>query len=212
MIQLQAQTRNIFKKGVEELLAQDLVPAEIYGHNFENKHISVPRKEFKKIFQEAGETSIVSLRVDDQTYPVLIHTVQMNQLGDTIVHIDFYAVNMNEKTTAEVPLHFTGESLAVKELGGVLVHALDKIEIEAFPADLMSQVTVDVSLLTELNQSLHVKDLLVSAKVRVLTDPQTVVAVVTEPKVEEEVTPAPAAVPEGETAPAPEAEAAAPEK
>ncbi len=212
MTQLQAQTRDVFKKAVESLLSQDLIPAEIYGHNFENKHISVPRKEFKKVFQESGETGIVYLQVDTQTYPVLIHTVQMNRLGDTIVHVDFYAVNMNEKTTAEVPLHFTGESPAVKEMGGVLVHALDKIEIEALPADLMAHVTVDISLLAQLNQSLHVKDLPVSAKVRVLTDPETVVAVVTEPKVEEEVAPTPVTPEEGEVAPAPEAEAATPEK
>ncbi|MCL5011970.1 MAG: 50S ribosomal protein L25 [Patescibacteria group bacterium] len=212
MTQLQAQTRDVFKKAVESLLSQDLIPAEIYGHNFENKHISIPRKEFKKVFQESGETGIVYLQVDTQTYPVLIHTVQMNRLGDTIVHVDFYAVNMNEKTTAEVPLHFTGESPAVKEMGGVLVHALDKIEIEALPADLMAHVTVDISLLAQLNQSLHVKDLPVSAKVRVLTDPETVVAVVTEPKVEEEVVPTPVTPEEGEVAPAPEAEVATPEK
>lgn len=207
MIQLQAQTRDVFKKAVSDLLSQDVIPAEVYGRNFENKHISVSRKEFKKVFQEAGETGIISLQVDTHIYPVLIHAVQTDRLGDAIIHVDFYAVRLNEKTVAEVPLRFVGESSAVKELGGVLVHALDKIEIEALPVDLMSYVAVDISLLTQLNQSLHVKDLPVSTKVRVLTDPETVVVVVTEPKIEEEVASASVISGEGGIAPASETQA-----
>jgi large subunit ribosomal protein L25 len=205
MIQLQAQIRTIFKKAVASLLKQDIIPAEIYGHKFENKHISVSRKEFTKVFNEAGETGIVTIALDGKNYPVLVHSVEFNHLTDAIVHIDFYAVNMNEKTTAEIPLHLIGEAPAVKELGGVLVKALEKIEVEAFPADLVPHIDVDISKLTELNQSIHIKDLQVSAKIKVLSEPSTVIVVVSEPKVEEEPVVAPvveeAAPATAETAP-----------
>ena len=189
MIQLNAQIRTVFKKAVSKLLAQDLIPAEIYGHNFENKHISVSRKEFKKAYMEAGETGLITLVVEGVSYPVLIHDTETDRLGNDIVSIDFYAVNLKEKTTAEVPVHVIGESPAVKEFGGILVKALEEVEVEALPVDLPSHIDVDASTLISLNQSIHVKDLVFSNKVKILTEPETVIVVVTEPKVEEESAP-----------------------
>ncbi len=189
MIQLHAQIRTVFKKAVATLLAQDIIPAEIYGHNFENKHISVARKDFKKAYEEAGETGIITLTVGTESYPVLVHEAKTDRLGNQIVSIDFYAVNLKEKTTAEIPLHIVGESPAIKEFNGVMVKALEEVEVEALPADLPSHIDVDVTTLVALNQSIHVKDLSVSNKVKILTEPGAVIVVITEPKVEEEVVP-----------------------
>lgn len=189
MIQLQAQIRTVFKKAVAKLLAQDIIPAEIYGHNFENKHISVSRKDFKKAYAEAGETGVITLTVENVSYPVLVHDTKTDRLGNDIVSIDFYAVNLKEKTTAEIPLRIIGESPAIKEFNGVMVKALEEVEVEAFPADLPSHIDVDVTKLTALNQSIHVKDLPISNKVKILTESDAVIVVITEPKVEEEVAP-----------------------
>ena len=189
MIQLHAQIRTIFKKAVATLLAQDIIPAEIYGYNFENKHISVTRKDFKKAYAEAGETGVITLTVGDDSYPVLVHETKTDRLGNAIVSIDFYVVNLKEKTTAEVPIHLVGESPAVKEFGGILVKALEEVEVEALPADLPSHIDVDVSKLVSLNQSIRIKDLAISNKVKILAEPETVIVVITEPKVEEEVVP-----------------------
>ncbi len=185
MIQLNAQIRTVFKKAVAKLLVQDLIPAEIYGHNFENKHISVSRKDFKKAYAEAGETGLITLVVEGASYPVLIHDTKTDRLGNDVVSIDFYVVNLKEKTTAEVPIHLVGESPAVKEFGGILVKALEEVEVEALPSDLPSHIDVNINSLTSLNQSIHVKDLTISNKVKILAEPETVIVVITEPKVEE---------------------------
>ncbi|MFA7202064.1 MAG: 50S ribosomal protein L25 [Candidatus Paceibacterota bacterium] len=189
MIQLHAQIRTVFKKAVATLLAQDIIPAEIYGHNFENKHISVSRKDFKKAYAEAGETGVIMLTVDAVSYPVLVHETKTDRLGNAIVSIDFYAVNLKEKTTAEIPLHIIGESPAIKEFNGVMIKALEEVEVEALPADLPSHIDIDVTQLVSLNQSIHVKDISVPKTVKILTDPDAVIVVITEPKVEEEVAP-----------------------
>lgn len=197
MLKLQAQNRTVFGKKVSSLIESGYIPAEIYGHNFENKHVQVSRKEFERVFKETGETGVITLEVENTEYPVLIHQLSYSQLGDTIRAIDFYVVNLKEKTRAEIPVHFIGESPAVKELGGVLVKALEKIEVEALPTDLPSRIDVDLSVIKELNHSIYIKDIAISEKVRIIDDPDTVVAVVTERQVEKEE-PAAAPVQEGE--------------
>lgn len=186
MVQLQAQNREIFGKKVSSLLEQGLIPAEAYGHGIENKHICVERKSFASVLKEAGESTIIELVIDGKKHPALIHQVSTDILGDTTVHVDFYLVKMDEKIRTSVQLNFVGEAPAVKEKSGVLIKAMDEIEVEALPADLPHQIDVDLSALADLNQSIHVKDLKVSDKVRVLADEDTTVATVTEQRVEEE--------------------------
>ena len=103
-----------------------------------------------------------------------------------MTHVDFYLVKMDEKIRTSVQLNFVGEAPAVKEKSGVLIKAMDEIEVEALPADLPHQIDVDLSVLVDLNQSIHVKDLVVSDKVRLFADEDTTVATVTEQRVEEE--------------------------
>ncbi|MEK7193754.1 MAG: 50S ribosomal protein L25 [Patescibacteria group bacterium] len=192
-MELIAQKREIFGKKVKSLRQQGLIPAELYGHGFENFHLTVPTKEFSKTFKEAGESTIIKLKVggeesnDKKEFNVLIHDTQRDALTDEITHIDFYQVRMDEKITAAVPLEFVGEALAVKEKGGILVKALKEVEVEALPADLPHNISVDLSSLTDIGFSIYVKDLSVGPKVKIKVEPETVVATVTEPTKEEVV-------------------------
>ncbi len=189
MLELKAQKREIFGKQVKNLLKDGFVPVEVYGNDSENIHLQVSFKELKKIYKEAGENSLISIVIDGEKngFPVLIKDIQFNHVSDNIIHADFYLVNMKEKIEAEIPLVFVGESPAVKEFGGVLVKAVDQIEIEALPLDIPHSINVDLSVLVEMHQSIHVKDLEIPKGVRLLTDPETVVVKVTEVAKEEEV-------------------------
>jgi large subunit ribosomal protein L25 len=173
--------------------AAGLILAEIYGRGFENKHIAVPAKEFGKVFAEAGENTIVDLKVAGETFPVIIHDYQKNAVSDEFMSIDFFKVKLDEKIIVPIPLEFTGESLAVKEMGGVLVKSMDEIEVEAFPSDLPHSIKIDISAITEMDGSIFVKDLAVSGKYEIKTDPGTVIATVTMTE-EEEIEVAPASV------------------
>lgn len=193
---LSVKERDKFGKEVKALRREGFIPAELYGHGFANAHLSVNKKDFEKVFGQAGESTVINLLLGDgaDKKPALVHDVQRDFLTDEIVHVDFYQVRMDEKIKADVPLEFAGEAPAVKEFGGVLNKTISEVEVEALPADLPRHFVVDVSGLKELNQSFYVSDLKVPAGVEILVGPTTVIATVTPPAEEEKVEEAPADV------------------
>jgi len=190
-IELIAQKRNIFGKSVNRLRKSDLIPAELYGHGVENIHLSLPKKDFLKVFKLVGENEIVNLIIDNKKVPVLIHEIQTNPLTDEIIHVDLYQVKMTEKITVNVPLEFINEAPAIKEKDGVLVKAMHEIKIEALPGSLCHSIKVDLSSLDDIGKSIYVKNLSIPSGIKALIDPETVVATIIE-KTKEEVSAAPA--------------------
>lgn len=182
---IQVQKREILGKKVKILRNQGLIPAELYGHKIENQHIAVLEKDFVKAYKEAGESTIINLAVDGKKIPSLVYYVEVNPITQKFDHVDFYAVKMDEKIRTEVPFVFQGESPAVKA-GGVLIKPMKELEVEALPADLPPNIEVDLSGLVQIHDSIHVKDLNIGKNVRVLIEPETVVATIIEPAKEEE--------------------------
>ncbi len=193
-MELAAEKREILGRQVRALRAQGLIPAELYGHGLENKHLSVSAKDFLKILKEAGENTVVTVAVGKEKLPTLIHDVMRDPVSDEILNVDFYQVRLDEKIRTKIPVEFIGEAPAVKEKEGILVKSLQEIEVEALPGDLPHDIKVDISALADIDQSIYVKDLPVSANVRIVVDPETVVATVTAKAAEEEVPVAPITV------------------
>lgn len=174
-------------KQIKKLRAKGKIPAVLYGHNLSTQSIEIDEREFAKAFKQAGESTLISLMVDEQTMPVLIHDVQNHYLKGNPIHVDFYAVNMTEELKAKIPLHFVGESGAVKTAGGVLVKNLSEVEVICLPVDLPSHFEVDVSSLKTFDNVIRVSDLRVSDKVKILANPEEMVANVAAPRSEEEL-------------------------
>ena len=146
------------------------MPAVLYGNKVTNQNLTLDAREFDKILKKAGESTIVELVTDDKkVHPVLIHDVQIHYLTSVPTHVDFYEVSLTQKLKAKVVLEFTGEAPAVKTLGGVLVKILNEVEVECLPSDLPHNITVALESLITLQDSLHVKDLKVPAKVKIVT-------------------------------------------
>jgi large subunit ribosomal protein L25 len=150
--------------------------------------------------------------VDGESGPrtVVVRNVERNPVSDQILHIDFFEVSMTETMKAEVRVVLTGSSPAVSTYQGVLLQMIETVAVEALPGDIPSEFELDVSVLEQLESSLHVRDLTVdTSKVTVTTDPDVVVARVASPRLaaaeEEEA----AAAAEGAEAPAEGAEAPA---
>ncbi len=192
MAELIVQKREILGKKANSLRGGGFIPAELYGHGTPNAHLSVPAKEFLKVLKEAGESTIVKLKVKGdegktgEETNVLIYDVQKNPLSGEINHIDFYSVRMDEKITTSVPLEFIGVSAAVKEKNGVLIKAVQEIKVEALPADLPRSIEVDISKLSDIGMNIHIRDLEISEKIKVFAEPETVVATISE-QVKEEI-------------------------
>lgn len=184
-MELQVQTRDKFGKSAKALRAQGLIPAELYGRGIANVHLAVPVKDFKKVFKSAGESTMINVVINGEKRPALIYGIATDPVSDDVLNVDFYQVRLDEKIKIKVPLVCIGESEGVKN-GGILVKALQEIEIEALPGNIPSSLEVDLTKLTEIGQSVYVKDLKIPADVKVLVGLETVAATVTEPMSEEE--------------------------
>lgn len=164
------------------------VPGIIYGHNVKNLLIEVPHKILETAYREAGESTFLTLKIDnDPLRKVLIHDVQFHPLTHKIEHVDFYQIKSDEKIILELELNLIGAAPVVHEKGGILVVQLNKLKIECLPDDLVHKIDVDVSVLRDIHQMIRVKDLRLPAKIRVLNNPEEVVAVIDAPRVEEEI-------------------------
>ena len=176
-LQLIGQERTILGKKVQQLRRQGFLPAHVYGHQIASLSVTIPAREFTRVFAKTGETGLIDLAVGDGApRPVLINAVQKDPLTRLPVHVDFYQVNLKEKVTVNVPLEISGEAPAVKENLGVLLQELSELSIEALPTDLPEKIIVDVSNLAAVGDALAVKDLPTPAGVTVLSDPEQFVA------------------------------------
>lgn len=156
------------KKGAKVRAEDGLLPAVIYGAGGETDSVSLTFKEFNKVYQEAGDSTLIDLEVDGKEEgKVLVQSVQYDPVKDRVIHVDFKRIDMNKTLTAPVELIFVGESPAIKEAGGTLVHNFETIEIECLPKDLVSHFDIDLSVLKTFDDAIRVADLKLPAGVKV---------------------------------------------
>ncbi len=187
-VSLIATTREIVGKKVKRSRLKGLMPAVVYGHGLDTKPVFVDGKEFKKVYRQAGTSTLVDLAIDDKTpIKVLMHEPQYHYLNNEPIHADMYAVNMTKEIETAIPIHFIGESAAVTELEGNFISNRDELDIKCLPSNLIAAVEVDISVLKTFDDQIHVSDIKVPETIEVLTDPEEVVALVTPPRSEEEL-------------------------
>lgn len=185
---LAATIRTITGKPVKNLRAAGRVPAVLYGHGTDPKNLELDAKAFSKVFSAAGEASLVDLVVDGGApVKVLIADVQEDPMSGRIAHADLRAVNMKEKITAEIPLTLSGEAPVAKAQGAVVTQVHDTLEVECLPADLVPEIMVDLSVLTEIGQTIRVRDLKVPAGLAVQADADDVIVTVAAALTEEQI-------------------------
>lgn len=184
---LNATPRTLVGKKSKTLKKGGFLPAVVYGEGVPSQSITVPYKEFEKVYRQAGESTLVTLLIGDTSYNVLIHEVVNDPLRDVPTHADFYAVRMDKLIRTKVPVKFVGESFAVKSEGGILVKVMQEIEIEALPKDLPHEITVDISVLQTINSRLSIAKLTLPAGVKVIAHSEDIVVLVDPPRSEEEM-------------------------
>lgn len=194
-IELTATTRAVFGKKVRFLRRQGLTPANVYGHSVESVPLQIETAQLKRALARAGKTSLIALKQDGQKRPtmVIVREVQRHPLTREFLHVVLYQVRMEEKIKLQVPLVVVGTAPAVKDLGGILVQNLTVLDIECLPANMPHSIEVDISVLTEIDQAVHAKDLSVGEGITILTDPDQAVARIARARVEVEEVVKPAA-------------------
>lgn len=185
---LAVEARTQFGNKVKQLRREGLIPANIYGHNVEPTAVSVDGRTFMATFKAVGETGLVDISISNENAPrpVLIYSTLKDPVTGGILHVDFYQVNLKEKLTATVPLHFTGESPLVKTKEGMLLEMLQEVEVESLPTDIPSSIEVDTSTIEELDGGIFVRDLPLPAGVEMKTDADEMVCKVGSAQMSEE--------------------------
>ncbi len=186
-IELNAQKREVIGSGLNALRKSGYIPAILYGKNQESIPLQISAKDFCKAFESAGESTLIFINVSGQTYPTIIHDIARDAVSDDILHADFYKVRLDEKIKAKVAVVFQGESLAVKDFGGIFVRNINELEIEALPQDLPHEIVVDISSLKNIGDQILVKNLKLDSKLKVVAEPEEIVATAQEPMSEEEL-------------------------
>lgn len=185
--EIEAKKREVGKKANRALEKNKMIPAIVYGHGLENQAIAVSFKDFEKVFRGAGTNTLVSLNLGSDKKQVLIYDYQRDPVSAAFLHVDFYAVNMKERITADVPLKFTGISLAVKDNGGALVKNMEEIKVKCLPNDLPHEIEVDLSVLKTFEDRIRMSDLKIPDGVEVVAeDKKQIIAIAVLPKAEEE--------------------------
>jgi len=186
---LTANTREIRGKKVKTLRRQGLTPVHIYGHGIEPEALQCNTIELQKVLVQAGTTGIVGLKLDKSSEKrnVMIREVQREPRSGQLLHVDFYQIRMEEKLRVDVPIILIGEAPALKMKEYFMSHELDNLSVECLPDNIPNHIEVDVSILEEADQSIHVQDIVLGKEITVFNNPDQLVVKINVRHVEREI-------------------------
>jgi len=182
---LQAKQRDNSKKStIHQLRREGNVPAVVYGNGLESRSISFNSSDFVKVIRKAGRNGVITLKIEKDDYPVMVHDLQYDTIKDELLHADFYKVDMKSEVDAEVNIHLAGEAAGHKE-GGIVQQLMHELEVRALPAEIPDSIDVNIESLN-IGDSLSVSDIEKKGSFEILSDPNETIVSITPPQAEEE--------------------------
>jgi len=191
-IELTVANREILGKKVKYLRRQGITPVHLFGHGIRSLALQCETGALERVLGQAGHTGLVSLKVDHEKRPrsVVVREFERDWRKGQLLHVDFYQVRMGEKIKVDVPIALVGEAPALESKAHMLEHELETLNVECLPARIPSSIEVDISSLSEPDQTIRVKDVPVDEDIAILNDPELVVVKISYrhvEKIEEEV-------------------------
>lgn len=169
--------REVIGKQVRALRREGKLPAVVYGRGVEPMSILLDLKETTAALRGQTTSHLVKLEVDGVARTSLVREKQYHVLKGTLIHVDFQAVAMDEKLVTNVPVRLVGVAPAIKDFEAMLMTELDKLEVEAYPADLPEHIDVDITALTHLGNTVTVGQLTLGDKVEIRHDPSEIIVI-----------------------------------
>lgn len=173
---LEAESRTVIGKKVKTIRNAGLVPGTIYGPKTDPMSVQFVYRPLQVALMKAGGTQIIDIEVDGKTYPSLARDVQRDILKGDILHVDFLAVDMSAKITAEIPINLINESPVVSSREGILITGPNSLTVETLPSNLVDHIDIDLSTLTEIGADILVKHLDLGEETEILNDPEEMIA------------------------------------
>ncbi len=183
-MELSAQKRSLTGKKVKSLRKKGNVPAVLFSRDSsrgqkEVQNLVLNLGEFKKVYKEAGESSLVKVIIDAKdSVNVLISEVQLHPVHLEPIHIGLYEVDMKAEIETEIPVEVINEELCVpvQSTEGILITVLSHVSIKCLPMNIPHNLEADASKLTEVGAVLKVSDLKIdTSKVEIISDLDEVV-------------------------------------
>ena len=166
------------KAKLAAIRAQGFVPGVYYGHKEAATPCVFPMIAFKKVWKAAGESTVVTLDMPKGKISALIHEVQVDPVKGQPIHVDFYALEKGQEVSVNIPLEFTGVSVAVKDLGGSLVKVLHEVEVKGQPENLPHSFTIDISPLVALDSQILAESIMLPKGITLVTSGADVIAAI----------------------------------
>jgi large subunit ribosomal protein L25 len=181
------------------------IPAVVYGAFQDPVSVAVSPREISKIIRStSGYNTIFNLAIaGGETTPVMLVDQQVDPIKGTLLHADLKRIDLTKRIRVTVPVHTSGEPKGVKVQGGLLEIITRAIEIECLPDEIPEGFTVDVSELL-IGQSKRANDVAISGSMKLVSDPQSVIAHIVTLRAEAEPAAAEAAAPAAGAAAEPE--------
>lgn len=180
-----AEKRTVVGKQVRALRREGKLPAVIYGRHIDPINIVLDAHSASRILAKASSSTLLTIEVAGKEYPTLVREKQLDFIRNSLIHVDFMAVSLTEKITANVSVHLEGAAPAVKDFNAILVTGLTELEVECLATDLPERFIVDISGLAEIGDGVYVKDVVAPVNVEILADPDEMIVVATAAAAEE---------------------------
>jgi len=190
--ELKVKTRDTLGKKVRFLRRQGLTPANIYGPRTKSIALQAETPLLERLIARVGRNALIALKLDGGKQPrlAMIRDIKRDPLTGALLHVDFFQVEVTHKVKVDIPLIFLGEAPAAKPANAMLIENLNSLHVEGLPTDLPRGIEVDLSVLTKIDQAIHVRDITLGDSLEILSELDLVVAHVVETRaaVEAEVT------------------------
>lgn len=189
---LKATQRNtVGKSPARALRREGLIPAVLYGPKRETMSLTVSPMDLEKIYKDSGtEQVVLKLVIENgvtQNVTVLVKEVQTSPVTRQYLHLDFLEISLDEEIVVRVPVEVTGKSIGI-ERGGFLQLVRHELDVSCLPMDMPEKIEVDIADL-DIGDAIHVEDITLDDKIKMLSEPGHTVLTVVAPTVEEEELP-----------------------
>jgi large subunit ribosomal protein L25 len=181
-VKLEVRPRALFGKKARFLRRAGITPANLYGAEIESIPLQVETRALTQTITTTSRNTPVDLNVFGESKPrtAFVWRVQRHPLSEELLHVDFYYVEATRVMRAQVPITLVNVDPDLEKLSRRVTPYLESIEVETLPADLPTEIQVDASNLLEIDDQLLVQQLTIGANVTLLSDPEQLVARVTE--------------------------------
>jgi large subunit ribosomal protein L25 len=170
---LEAMPRESIKKeACKKYRKEGLIPSIIYGQG-KNTNILVKSTMFRKLYPSLTHSTIITLKLDKSNINVLIKGFEKDHIKNEFTHLDFYELDDKKPVKVSIPLEFIGSAIGIRE-GGLLEKHLVNLTVLCLPKDIVPHFQLNIENL-KINESLHVKDVNLDAKYKVISHPDEVI-------------------------------------